>query len=392
MPIQDGRHLPHCSPGNHNGNREQLLSSAACDRFGEKCQKPIPLLPIPQNCFILESAVHLVKPSFMLAAERSLLRGGTMNFFSPQSGFIFNIHALPPLLTAIAILVLGLVVVIREKGSRVSLLYFSYTLAASGWMFSAAFALFLTSEEWIYHWMKIANAGVTMIPAALYHFTVVVLDNERQHRRLVALAWVASFFFMVVTLFTDAMFGGLNHYSWGVFLSYRWPSALFIAYFFSLTFLALRMYWIEYRKSDRNTAKHHRTKAFLVAFGIGYLGALDFLPALGIPYYPMSSVPMVCMLILASRAIWRYRLEDITPAFAAREIIDTMNDGLIVLDHRAVVRVVNRATVHPAGLPGRGCCGQAASRKYDGKQRVCGEAGGAVQKRHRARPRGALRS
>lgn len=49
------------------------------------------------------------------------------------------------------------------------------------------------------------------------------------------------------------------------------------------------------------------------------------------------------MLILASRAIWRYRLEDITPAFAAKEILETMSEALIVLDRDGVVRVVNSA-------------------------------------------------
>ena len=101
---------------------------------------------------------------------------------------------------------------------------------------------------------------------------------------------------------------------------------------------------MEYRRSDRNTAKHRRAKAFLIAFSIGCLGALDFLPAVGVPYYPMSSVPMVCMLILVSRTIWRHRLVDITPAFAAREIIETMNDALIVVDPDGIVRLVNDAT------------------------------------------------
>jgi PAS domain S-box-containing protein len=261
-----------------------------------------------------------------------------------RSGLVFNIHALAPFFTAVATLVLGLIVVIREKGSRVSFLYFSSALAPSAWMFSAAIALFMPSEQSAYHWMKFANAAVSMIPATLYHFTVVVLDIEQRHQRLVRFGWLASLFFSSISLFTDVLFGGFYHYSWGFFLKYNWPSAFFMVYFFLMTVLTLRLYWTEYRNSDRDTIKHRRAKAFLIAFGIGYLGALDFLPALGVPYYPMSSVPMICMLILASRAIWRYRLEDITPAFAAREIIDTMNEALIVLDRSGVVRVVNRAT------------------------------------------------
>jgi PAS domain S-box-containing protein len=117
-----------------------------------------------------------------------------------------------------------------------------------------------------------------------------------------------------------------------------------MVYFFAMTVMTLRVYWVAYRRSDRITTKHRRAKAFLVAFSIGCLGALDFLPAIGAPYYPLSSVPMVCMLILVSRTIWRHRLVDITPAFAAREIIDTMRDALIVVDPDGIVRLVNHAT------------------------------------------------
>ncbi len=260
------------------------------------------------------------------------------------SNYSFNLHALPPLVTAFSILLLGLIVVAREKGSRVSLLYLVYTLAASGWMFCASMALFMSAEEMAFQWMKFANAGVAMIPASLYHFTVVVLETEKRDQQRVWFAWAVSTLFLGVTLLTNVLFDGFYHYSWGIFLKFRWPSFLFMVYFFAMTATTLRLYWVEYRKPDRNTTKHRRAKAFLMAFSIGYLGALDFLPALGVPYYPLSSVPMICMLILVSRAIWRYRLVDITPAFAAREIIDTMNDALIVLDPDRVVRLVNQAT------------------------------------------------
>jgi PAS domain S-box-containing protein len=261
-----------------------------------------------------------------------------------------NGHAIPPLLTAIAIFSLGLFVVIRERGSRVSLLYGCYTLAASTWMFFAAVALFLRTEEQAYVWMTFANAGVSMIPAALYHFTVVVLREEGRHRRAVRTAWAVSTVYLAASLFTRALFDGFYHYSWGIFVKLRWPSLVFMSYFCLMMVATLRMYWSEYRRWDRNTIRHQRARYFLVAFGIGYLGSLDFLPALGVPYYPLSWVFMACMLILLSRAIWRYRLADITPAFAAREVLENMQDSLIVLDPERVIRLVNRATCRMLGM------------------------------------------
>lgn len=259
------------------------------------------------------------------------------------SNYSFTLHGVPPLVTAFSILLLGLFVAAREKGSRVSLLYLIYTLTVNAWLLPFSMSWFASSEQIAFRWVKIAHIGVTLIPAALYHFTVVVLRTDRQNRQRVWFAWAISTLFLAMALLTNTMFDTFYHYSWGIFVKYRWPSLPFLFYFTAMTVNILRLYWIEYRKSARNTMKQRRAIAFLVAFSIGYLGALDFLPAVGIPYYPLGSLPMFCLVILVARAIWRYRLVDITPAFAARQIIDTMNDALIVLDHDGVVRLVNPA-------------------------------------------------
>jgi PAS domain S-box-containing protein len=263
--------------------------------------------------------------------------------------FAFNIHAFPPLLTAAAMLSLGIFVVVRERVSRVSLLSFVYTLAAGSWMLFAGIALLLRSEEATYRWMTLANMGVAAIPASLFHFTVVVLQAEERYRRAVRAVWAVSSVFLAASLFRDVLFAGFYHYSWGIFVKLRWPSYVFMVYFLLMMAATLGMYWTEYRRQGRNTTRGQRARSFLVAFSIGYFGSLDFLPAVGISYYPLSSVFMTSMLILLSRAIWRYRLVDITPAFAAQEVLENMRDALIVLDSDKVVRLVNRAACSMLG-------------------------------------------
>jgi PAS domain S-box-containing protein len=49
------------------------------------------------------------------------------------------------------------------------------------------------------------------------------------------------------------------------------------------------------------------------------------------------------------RTLFRYRFMDITPAFAARQIFDNMNDALIILDPDGVIRLVNQATCNLFG-------------------------------------------
>ena len=87
-----------------------------------------------------------------------------------------------------------------------------------------------------------------------------------------------------------------------------------------------------------------RSRTLLIAMTTGYLSSLDFIASFGVPWYPLGSLAILIFILLAARAISRYRFMAITPAFAARQIIDTMNDALIVLDPDGVVRLVNPAT------------------------------------------------
>ena len=264
------------------------------------------------------------------------------SIFSPNY-YSFNVNAIPPLVTAVATLFVGLFVIVREKGSRVSILFLIYALTAYLWLFSYAMARFSAVEQVVFWWAKALHAGLALLPAALYHFTVVVLQLYQKNKRSVHAVWAVATFFLGIILFTNVLFDGFYHYSWGPYTKYTWFGFPFFLYH-SITMVAiLRSYWVEYRRSAQSATQRRRARALLLAFCIGYLAALDFLPTAGIPYYPLGSFPMFALLILVTGVIWRYRLVDITPAFAAHQIIDTMSDALLVLDHESVIRLTNRA-------------------------------------------------
>jgi diguanylate cyclase (GGDEF)-like protein/PAS domain S-box-containing protein len=62
--------------------------------------------------------------------------------------------------------------------------------------------------------------------------------------------------------------------------------------------------------------------------------------------------------VFATRAIWRDRLVDITPALAAPQIVDTMAEGLLVLDRDGVIRVANEAAAGMLGSPVKSLIGK----------------------------------
>jgi PAS domain S-box-containing protein len=80
-----------------------------------------------------------------------------------------------------------------------------------------------------------------------------------------------------------------------------------------------------------------------VAFCVAYFGSVDYLVAFGTPIYPLGSVAVLGFIALVDRTIRRYHLLNITPAFAAGEIINAMEDALLVLDDEGMVRVANHS-------------------------------------------------
>lgn len=86
-------------------------------------------------------------------------------------------------------------------------------------------------------------------------------------------------------------------------------------------------------------------KKLMLAFCVGYLGSIDYFAAYGIPVYPAGYLPVFAFLMIVGRAIAVYRLVDITPSFAAEQIIKTMIDALLVIDRGGIVRVANQAAL-----------------------------------------------
>jgi PAS domain S-box-containing protein len=262
--------------------------------------------------------------------------------FDPAS-YSFNVFAIPTVITAISTLALGLVVLIGERQSRVSIPFFVMTLTATVWLSGYSVMYTAQNETVGTYWALIGQAGIIFIPAAVYHFTVGTLDIYRQHKNRVWLAWLVSAGFLATALWSDTFVDGVYSYRWGYYPRYGRMSLLFLGFFFGLMVLSLHHYWVEYRTASPRSGKKLRSKAFFRAFCIAYLGSIDFLPAFGLPLYPWGHVPVLAFIALTAQTISRYRLVDITPAFAAKEIINAMDDALVILDSEGIIRVANRA-------------------------------------------------
>lgn len=266
-----------------------------------------------------------------------------VEILSPQN-YQANSFALPPFITACILLALGFMVRSREQGSRASLAFLLMTASGALWLFSSALMYCASSEAVAKFWSYTGQAGVNLIPAAVYNFTASSLQADGKIRRRAWLIWELAALLTIALFFTDGFLAGVRLYAWGYYPLYDWLGTVFLGFFLLVMLLSLQLYRASYRRALAGPGRQ-RAKGLYSALAVATLAAVDFLPAFGVALYPLGYFPILGFIVLANLTIRRYRLVTITPAFAAKEIIDAMDDALLVFDNSGIVQVSNQAAL-----------------------------------------------
>jgi PAS domain S-box-containing protein len=258
--------------------------------------------------------------------------------------YVINPLALQTLVVALGLIALGIYGLIREQGSQASLVFFILALSMGVWLFAFSWMYSAIDEHLAMWWAKAAYVGIAFIPAAVYHFTALILEDYEKVRKRVLTVWVIGAIFIALILTTDIQFRSLYRYSWGYYPKSSITSIPFILFFFGVMILTLRSFVEAYRHARKGSARLIRARTLMIAFATGYLASTDFIASFGIRWHPFGYIAIFIFIVVSGRSIFRYRFMAITPAFAARQIVDTMHDALIVLDPDGIVRLVNQAT------------------------------------------------
>jgi diguanylate cyclase (GGDEF)-like protein/PAS domain S-box-containing protein len=265
------------------------------------------------------------------------------------ANYVYNAYALPQLACALMTFLLGVTVFARERDSRVGGLYVFQTIAIGTWMLGFGVANLAADVDVAQHWLRFGHVGVCLIPALTLHFTWAVVRPTARAGWVLWLAWVGAWVFVVLTLAAPWFFDAPYRYPWGYYLHSNVYSNTVVPFLFVLFGSSLWLYRQAYRHAHPNSVAARRAKLLYIAFVIGGLGAIDFLPAFGVDIYPIGYVPILISIGLVTYITGRHRLVDITPAFAANQILDTINDGLFVLDKDGVIQVANNALLTMIG-------------------------------------------
>lgn len=246
----------------------------------------------------------------------------------------------PPFFAGLMIGALGVWMALRERFSALSLSFLLLTSCVAGWLLSYAVVYSAQDGPSALLWIKIANTFVAFIPSVFFFFVLTAARlTGRRAFQVFATAFLSQIF-VILIWGTNFFVRGEEKFFWGYYAGYGPATFLYLAFFFVLMASSFRLLWKCHIKYGANT---QRFKTFLIGCGIASLASVDFFAAYGIALYPCGYLPIFVFTLFMARGILKRHLADITPSFAAEQILKTMADPLMVIDREGRVRLANEA-------------------------------------------------
>jgi diguanylate cyclase (GGDEF)-like protein/PAS domain S-box-containing protein len=243
-------------------------------------------------------------------------------------------------------------VAVREHWRAVALQFATLSVLAAVWLACVGIAMAVASSEGAEAWARASYLGVGLIPAALFQLTAGLLGRQRAQRTAMSLLWGAGLVIAVLAQATDLVVDGVQSHPWGVYTHLATPAGTVVALYLGVL---LSVFTLLAREASHGEDERRRRRAavFLTAFAVGSAGAIDFLPSFGWNVPPVGLVPIAGCLVLAARAVRRHALVDVTPAFAADKILETLQGAVLVCDLEERIRVANPAACAMLGYARR---------------------------------------
>lgn len=274
------------------------------------------------------------------------------------ASYAYNPYALPLFVCALIALLLGLLVFARDRASPTGVIYLVETIAIGAWFGGFAVALLAVDIAVADSWIRLGYVGVSFIPVLTLQFAASVVGSTTELKGLLRIGWLGAGVFAVAALWFPPFLGAPYRYGWGYYAHSTVYSALYVPFLAAFLAAAIDLFRRHRRRMHPGSNAGRRARLFFITFGCGALGMVDLLPAFGLPVYPVGHLPVVVGLGLAAYITSRFRLMDITPEFAARQIVETVSDGVLLLDSEGVMQMANETLLNMIRLPKEAIIGQ----------------------------------
>ncbi|MDP2705099.1 MAG: ATP-binding protein [Patescibacteria group bacterium] len=219
-----------------------------------------------------------------------------------------SIYSIPPFISAILFIYLGLFVFFKNPKSPVHLSFFIVSIVTFIWEFNAALLFNETDPTRAIIFAKLLYIGVTGIPVALLHFYLSLFELKKTfHKVLLFSSYAVTSFYIISIFATDLMISGTYTYFWGF---YPKVGPLHPSYLVFLYSLVGYLYFILFKafKNPKDSQQHQYAKASFWAFSFYALASADFLANYGIQVYPFGFAGILLYLTIIAYSIVRYHL------------------------------------------------------------------------------------
>lgn len=260
------------------------------------------------------------------------------------------------LFTAAAILLLGVAVVARARATPAAHLFLVLTVAASGWLGFFALMYGAASVSHAVAFARIGGAFSSILPAATFQFAVACVGRRRSMRNVTLFCWMFCGGIALLQLTTPYFVAGVRHFDWGYYPIGSLYDIPWVLVFTGMFVLATGMLWRIMHSGEG--VERRRARSLVVAYGVAMLAMIDVFPTIGIDIMPFGFVAILAFVAIAGHALWRHHLVDLTPEYAAGQILATMKGAVIVVDLDGKIRVANQAAATMLSYPDEGLVGK----------------------------------
>ena len=119
-----------------------------------------------------------------------------MQILAP-SAYAWNLFAVPPAIVSILLILLGSIVLIRNRISAESVALGSLIFCGSIWLFCHTFVYLSIDENLARKWLIMVNTAIIFVPSLLYLFATLMLRVTFKLRFYVIACFILSILFLI---------------------------------------------------------------------------------------------------------------------------------------------------------------------------------------------------
>lgn len=246
---------------------------------------------------------------------------------------------------------LGILVIRKNYRSLKNRLIFLISISLTIWAISHGLSLVAFNGDDVLLWRRIGALGYLSFYSLLLHFTLVLTEKKETLKKW----WVlpSLYFPAIVLISVYSISSYMQNYYELTELNIGWViseeitawSYAFYLYFIAFIIACILLLW-KWGRNEEAVRKKKQSRIILstliIAFTIGTIA--DILPL----YLDMRDYPDLAIILITIPisgifySVEKYKLMSLSPKNIAGDILETMNDGLIVIDKNKKIQMVNQ--------------------------------------------------